>query len=213
MLSAVFLLPRQLGYQPVGVIPELPDAVGEWWGQDIGVTQHEVDVLGTETTFSRKRYENGRGDQLVGTIVLSGQDMMQNIHRPERCLEAQGWAVKAAAPRNLKAGTFGPLETTRLHISKRIPINGQTVTVEGVCYYFFVGYTRETGSHFERMLIDSIDRVTKGYDQRWGMVMVYSEITKPFVRFGRDEVQTDEFLQHYIERMAPKIIKESVRGG
>src|SRR3954468_22251468 len=54
-LSSVFLLPKQLGFMPEGIELALPESLGEWWGQDVEVTQHEHEVLGADTEFARKQ--------------------------------------------------------------------------------------------------------------------------------------------------------------
>ena len=45
-LSTVFALPKQLLYQPLGIEMELPEYIGEWWGQSLAVTEQEIVVLG-----------------------------------------------------------------------------------------------------------------------------------------------------------------------
>jgi hypothetical protein len=70
-LSTVFLLPKQLFYQPVGVNLTLPESVGVWEGKDEQITEKEIGTLGPETQFARKTYTNGLGDELHVTIVLS----------------------------------------------------------------------------------------------------------------------------------------------
>src|SRR6478735_8461968 len=87
-LSCAFVLPKKLGFQPVGIAAELPEFLGAWWGHDMEITQKERDTLGEDTQFARKLYNNGLGGQVMGSIVLAGQDMMMAIHRPERCLAA-----------------------------------------------------------------------------------------------------------------------------
>ena len=84
--------PGKLGYQPVGIVLKLPEQLGGWWGRDVEVSEREHTVLGFDTEFARKVYVNtGTGDMILASVVLSGQDMMTGIHRPERCLLAQGW--------------------------------------------------------------------------------------------------------------------------
>ena len=92
-MSSIFLLPKQLGFQPVGIDLELPKMVGGWYGTDLAVSEKERIVLGEGTEFARKSYRNGRGYEIVASIVLSGQDMNTSIHRPERCMPAQGFTV------------------------------------------------------------------------------------------------------------------------
>src|SRR6187402_3095625 len=113
-LSSVFLLPKQVGFMPVGINLELPTSLGEWWGNRVEVTQHEKDVLGPGTDFSRVEYSNGRGDRIQASVVLAGEDMMTSIHRPERCLAAQGWEFTPGDARIVEIPSHGKLPVMRL---------------------------------------------------------------------------------------------------
>ena len=116
-MSSAFLLPKVQNAQPVGINLDLPPLVGEWYGKDEEVTEKEHSVLGPETEFSRKSYRNDLGNELFVSIVLAGQDMNTSIHRPERCLPAQGWTIAGsrvvAVPLN-DAGNH-TLKVTRLY--------------------------------------------------------------------------------------------------
>jgi hypothetical protein len=215
--SLVFALPKQLGYQPVGIVLKLPDSIGYWLGKDAAVTKLERETLGEDTQFERKNYFNGTGDHVYASIVLAGQDMMTGIHRPERCLSAQGWTADSPSELTLDLPDFGPIELTRLHTSKKVDVNQGTgrppqfVTVQSVSYYYFIGYTEVVASHERRVAIDFRDRVLRGYNQRWAMVMFTSEITAGYRRFGRDEKQTDELMTGFIKQVTPQLLGESVR--
>lgn len=210
--SAVFALPQQLGFQPVGIDMNLPEFLGEWWGQDVGVTQKERDTLGADTEFARKTYTNGSNDNVLTSIVLAGQDMMTGLHRPERCLNAQGWTVGEASRRVANVPNFGTLPLTRLHNTKRVVgPDGKPRQIDSVCYYFFVGANEVTATHGSRVWIDSRDRVLHGYNQRWAMVFVSAEITKDRTKFGRDEAQVDVLLKRFVEQIAPKFLTDKIR--
>lgn len=206
-LSCIFLLPKQLGFQPVGVRLKLPEILGEWWGHEMPITKQEHEVLGPETEFARMDYENARGDHVLVSIVLAGQDMMTSIHRPERCLKAQGWEFKPGGERIVKVPNRGLVPVTRIH-NHRI-VKGDLV--ENLCNYWFVGNADLTASHMERVWMDSRDRLLAGYVQRWAMVMISADITKGRVRYGRDEVQTDQLLDGFIQQLAPHIFKDTVK--
>jgi len=213
-MGSVFVLPHQLGYQPVGAELSLPEFLGEWWGKDGQVLEKERDVLGRDTDFARKIYTSGAGDSILASVVLAGQDMMTSIHRPERCLTAQGWQVGHQSKRVINLPGSGPLETTRLQNLKYIRLeNGTSVPVNNLCYYWFIGADARAATHEERVWRDMLDRITKGYNQRWAMVMISAEITKDLRRFGRDERETDAMLQDFIKLIAPKLQKPSVTGG
>jgi len=211
-LSCVFALPKQLGVAEQGVLLTLPDSLGEWWGRHVEVTQHEKDVLGKGTEFSRKEYSNGRGDVILGSVVLSGQDMMTSIHRPERCLRAQGWEFNPGDERVIDVPGHGKLPVMRLRNHKTVKTNdGQSVPVENLCYYWFAGSRDLTESHLSRVWIDLKDRLAGGYAQRWAMFMVASNITAKQQKFGRNEAETDEVLTEFIRQLAPKMHTDKIR--
>jgi EpsI family protein len=208
-LSCVFLLPRQLGYQPVGVQMELPKFLGGWMGSDAKITEEERNVL-QGSSFARKVYVNGRGDRVMVSIILAGEDMMTGIHRPERCLQAQGWTAEDGSGRAVRAIDGKTVQVTRLHNSKKLVVDGKSYPVGNVAYYWFIGATRELASHEWRIFYDGIDRLTKGYNQRWAMVLVSSDVTDKLQANGRTEEQTDELVEDVIARLAPKIVKPEV---
>lgn len=212
-MSSVWMLPRQLGYQPVGIDLRLPEFLSNgWWGHDVEITEKERTTLGHDTEFARKVYSSGVGDNVLVSIVLAGEDMMTGLHRPERCLNAQGWQVGDHSRRALDVPNFGVLNSTRLRNFKNVPDStGVLRRIDSICYYWFVGSSEVTGTHNQRVWIDSRDRILRGYNQRWGMVLVSSEITKEWQRFGRDEAQTEAMLQGFIKQVAPKILTSSVR--
>jgi EpsI family protein len=211
-LGSVYLLPKVLGFMPLGIDLNLPDGLGEWWGQDAAVTQKERDVLGPGTEFARKQYTNGRGDVILASVVLSGEDMMTSIHRPERCLNAQGWQCVPTGTRFVEVPERGVLQVTRLknRRTEQLP-NGTIVAVDNICYYWFAGSSRLTASHTDRVLIDTVDRITGGYVQRWAMMMISATVTAGKSRFGRDEKAVDEMLTGFIRELAPRIHKDSVQ--
>jgi EpsI family protein len=221
-LSTVFLLPKQIRLQPLGIELELPKMVGGvWYGRDQEVSDREREVLGHDTDFSRKVYTNARGDSILTSIVLSGQDMNTSIHRPEWCLPAQGWTIAGSNKASVPLRNRGTLTTTRL-FNIRVPHDrdtgkpivtpeGQQFVVRNLDYYWFVGYDGVTASHLNRNLTDVTDRLTHGYNQRWAFVTVAAEVTDNLRRDGLTEAATDEMLRDFIQKLAPLIHKDTVR--
>lgn len=209
-LGAIFALPHMHNAQPSGVTLDLPEYIGGWMGENTQVTEKEILALGAETEFSRKLYKNGRGDAIFVSIVLSGQDMNTSIHRPERCLPAQGWTVAGSRTITipLQESEKNGLPVMRLHNMRPVhDDHGHPFTVYSLDYYWFVGNANITASHFTRSWYDFRDRVFKGYNQRWAYVMVAATITEGLQKFGRNEEGTDEMLQAFVRELAPKIIK------
>ena len=210
-LSSIFFLPQQLGFQPVGVNMELPKMVGDWYGRDIAVSDKERTVLGKETEFARKVYDNAAGYEIVASIVLSGQDMNTSIHRPERCMPAQGYTIidKRSVP--LPLAGRGLLRATRLENVRNVPTgDGAPTSLYNVTYYWFVGHTDATGSHFERTWFDVRDRLLHGYNQRWAYITVSGQIPPGAENNPKVEKLVDELMQGFIKQLLPKIQKASV---
>jgi len=206
-LGSVFLVPRDLAFEAAAVNPSLPQEVGDWDGTDLAITQSERDVLGPDTQFARKVYRNPRGDELFVSVVFSGPDMNTSIHRPERCLPAQGWTV--ADTRQVALSTpAGTLNVTRLHnMRNERPSSDRAITIYSLNYYWFVGHIDETASHLERTWIDIRDRLLKGRNQQWAYVTVGGVVTKDFRIFGRTEKETDDLIQAFIGKLVPKLQK------
>jgi len=153
------------------------------------------------------------GDQILASIVLAGEDPDNSIHRPERCLPAQGWTVMDSRTVTMNAPNLpgGKLKVTRLHNLQKIKDNhGNLYNVYNLNYYWFVGYTDVTPSAIDRAVMDIRDRVKKGYNQRWAYVTVAANITEGLVKFGRSEAASDQMLQSFIQDLFPRIVRPSV---
>lgn len=213
--SSVFFLPTAPKEQPVGIELALPKFVGAWYGTDMQIGEKERAVLGSETEFARKTYKNGRGDEIQVSVVLSGHDMNTSIHRPERCLPAQGWTIARKKSSTIAIPDRGMLPATRLHNLRPLHGDGGTTiaTLFNLNYYFFVGHTDVTGSHFDRTRIDIFDRLFKGYNQRWAYVTVAATVTDNISKNGLTEEQTDKQVRDFIKSLVPHIVKESAKLG
>lgn len=207
-LGAVFILPKVAKSSPQGIALELPTYVGNWYGEDQAISEKEREVLAKDTGFARKRYTDGRGGKINASIILSGQDLDNSIHRPERCLPAQGWSIADSKVVDLKVP--GPrddeLKATRLHnVRKIVTENGETVSIYNLNYYWFIGYKVSTPSHLERTYMDIRDRILFGYNQRWAYITVEAIITEGLEPFGKNEPDTDAMLRDFIQQLVPKI--------
>ncbi|MDQ3200370.1 MAG: EpsI family protein [Verrucomicrobiota bacterium] len=206
--SSIFVLPTTARMQPVGIKLELPTFVGKWYGVDQEITARELEMLAGDTEFARKLYTDASGNSIFVSIVLSGSDLDNSIHRPERCLPAQGWTIADSDKLRLPLASDQKLAVTRLHNVRQAPLeNGTTISIYNLNYYWFVGYHHLTASHLERTMFDIQDRVFKGFNQRWAYITVASTITKGLVPFGRTEAETDTIIQDFIRQIYPAISK------
>src|SRR3984893_11662894 len=208
-LSAVFLLPAPAKTQPVGIKLALPRSIDKWYGVDLPITKRERQILAGDTEFARKEYTDGVGNTINASIVLSGHDLDNSIHRPERCLPAQGWTITDSRQLDVSISGGQKLKVTRLrNVAPVTAQNGKIISVYNLNYYWFVGYHHLTASHLERTFLDIQDRILRGYNQRWAYVTVASNITGGLMPFGRSEKETDALLQDFIQRLFPQINDE-----
>jgi EpsI family protein len=209
-MSSIFALPQHLDFQPVGIDLDLPKMVGGWYGTDMAVSEKERQVLGEGTEFARKSYRNGRGYEIVASIVLSGQDMNTSIHRPERCLPTQGFTVidKRSVPLALPGRA--PLRASRLQNVRNVSGGDDTpVALYSLMYYWFVGHTDATGSHLMRTWLDVRDRLVHGYNQRWAYFTVTAQLPPGAEQNAEVQRVVDEWMQDFIKQLLPKIQKNS----
>lgn len=145
----------------------------------------EVEFLPSDTTVIKRRYRGGdRGPYLV-TIVITGADR-EGIHRPERCLVAQGSQV--VKTRRLIVPLTGREDLVLTSIATMRQTNGtadgEATDVGEFFAYWFAGQGRETPSHLERMFWLARDRVTKGVASRWAYISIS----------GRRPTESDRYL-------------------
>ena len=204
--GSVFLLPHSNKTSPAGIAMTLPNVVGVWIGDDAAITQKELDTLAKDTQFARKIYTGPEGDQILVSIVLSGDDMTNSIHRPERCLPAQGWQMQSSSNRIIQIPGGKSLGVTRLHNARTVQTQDKRLlTVTNLDYYWFIGYKDMTASHLTRTEIDLRDRIMYGYSQRWAYVTIAANVTKGIWRPERTEEQTAAMLDEFIQQLAPRL--------
>ncbi|HJT82127.1 MAG TPA: EpsI family protein [Chthoniobacterales bacterium] len=203
-LGAIFVLPSSPKNSPAGISLQLPIWVGTWLGEDAEVTARELEVLAKDTEFGRKVYRSPKGDQIFVSIVMSGDDMTSSIHRPERCLPAQGWNLQSSQERDITLNSGKSLTVTKLRTYRPIQVSGQERRVlYSLNYYWFVGYTDTTASHTMRTAIDLRDRLLKGYNQKWAYVTVTSPVSESWGGPNRSESQTAAMLEEFIKNLLP----------
>lgn len=209
-LAVVFLFPRKPGVGTAGIRLELPARVGDWEGVDVEVTAREREALAQDTEFARKVYRNTFGDEIYVSIVLSGQDMSTSIHRPERCLPAQGLNVVNSARVSVPLVPAGALEMTKLSNEGEGTFKSadasqapRRVKFRNLNYYWFVGSHDVTADHLKRTMLDVRDRLLYGQNQRWAYVTVAATVTEGFSKYGRSEAATAKMVEDFIPRLWP----------
>jgi hypothetical protein len=179
---------------------------------DTGCARKAYTTLGS---YRGKRLALSSDDtRITLSVVLSGQDMNTSIHRAERCLPTQGWNIADKREVAINLPGRGSFTATRLYNTKLFKDDaGRAGTGRMLSYYWFVGHTGTTGSHFQRTFIDMKDRLLSGYNQRWAYITVTA--TAPTARDpamqGEVDATVDEMLREFIVTFSPKAVKESVK--
>jgi EpsI family protein len=206
--GTIFLLPHSNNVSPAGIAMTLPNVIGMWIADDAEITQKERAALAKDTQFVRKIYTGPERDQIYVSIVLSGDDMTNSIHRPERCLPAQGWLVRSSSKQMIQIPGGKGLEATKLHNTQVVETRDKRrFTLNNLDYYWFIGYRDITSSHLTRTSIDLRDRIVGGYSQRWAYITIAANVTEGIALPQRTEQQTAEMLEQFIQQLVPRLQK------
>jgi len=204
--GVIFVLPHACVSNPSGIAMKLPVWIGPWLGEDAEITAKEIGGLAKDTKFSRKIYKNPEGDQIFVSIVLSGDDMASSIHRPERCLPAQGWNLQSSSREVIALNDGKSLATTLLKsVRPAFDYAGNRRLITNLNYYWFIGYNHMTPSHLDRTIWDMRERLVHGYDQRWAYVTVTSNVTEGWGIPNRSEQETARIVEKFTQELVHKL--------
>ena len=221
-LSSIYFLPSAGKIAQSAVIMELPEERGSWSFKAIPASEAELGTLANDTEFSKAvclkprpgefdREGNEIPDRIDLSVVLSGVDINNSIHRPERCMPAQGHQILESTDKPLRLKNGREITVKRLKSVQRIPTNEERtehLELKCVTYYFFVGHDSITNDHLGRTFVDIKDRLLKGMDQRWAYVstsMWFGEM--PWIEEGFvSEEEVDKKLSEFVEMFAEKQI-------
>ncbi len=212
-LGAVYLLPKVGEVAGSAVKMELPGSTGGWSFTMLSASKDELGALSPDTEFSKaiclrprpgEVSPDGRliPDRVDLSIVLSGYDLNNSIHRPERCMPAQGHVITASENITLKLANNRQFAAKRLHSVQTLKVvggGGKSMQFNCVTYYFFVGHDRVTNDHLERTLLDMKDRLVRGMDQRWAYVSASTWYGKiPWIEKEVSEAEADKKLRAFV---------------
>jgi len=223
--------------RPSRLAKQLPDNFGNWKGVSEEPGVREKKILARDTEFERMNYTHREGllPSVRASVVFSGKNLSQSIHRPEVCLRAQGWIfVKEQHIMFEDVLPGGGALPVKELICKRPamkldakglpqPIlleNGEVAHIWTAYYYTFFGHEKVTSGHYQRTIIDVKDRLFHGYDQRWAYATFASFITKKHADQGihggtvkiLDEKATKEHVRTFLKELLPIVVSEPRQG-
>lgn len=214
MLSSVYLLPEAGEMAPSAIRMQMPFNIKDWIFRPNSPTEDEIKTLASDTQFSKAtclrprpgEYQLQSGsaipDRIDLSVVLSGHDLNNSIHRPERCMPSQGHVIGSSGDLRMNLPNGRQITVKRLLSVQSIPINQdrtQYASFQSVTYYFFVGHKAITQDHLQRTLMDMKDRLVYGMDQRWAYVsasMWYGKV--PWIEKEVPIEEADRKLQQFL---------------
>lgn len=208
LLGSVFILPRHEALVESSISPDLPvdyDLPG-WRGTKMQESEVERSSLAADTRFSKARYTQPRRvfweeekPPVEVSIVYSGSDMNSSIHRPERCLPAQGHINLRTRADEITLADGRRISVTRL--TSQVPVPGEKkLTLNFVSYYVFIGHGTMRHTHLGRTVQDMYDRVARGYVQRWAYFQANS-YWAPELKLTEEE--TDRRVRQLMAELLP----------
>lgn len=210
MLACVYILPTQNALLESSISPDLPTGyrLEGWYGTKTQESEVERATLAADTKFSKGVYRedtpllSARKPDINVSIVYSGSDMNNSIHRPERCLPAQGHMNLQSQVRHIRLANGKEMTFTRLSSfvpNKELP-GGR---LRFVHYYAFIGHGTLCHNHLQRTAMDMYDRVVRGAVERWAYVQVG---TCWGDNVGSTEQEADERIGHLLHDLLPGLI-------
>ena len=220
--SMIWLLPKSESMKPSRLARNLPMQFASFQGKKVSVTGKELDILAKDTEFERAGYVNlddPSQPAVEVSVVFSGKDLNNSIHRPERCLQSQGWNFtkqrKVVLKGALPDGSDLPFREIVCQQSVKLE-NGKTIKTMRVQYYTFFGHTAITEDHYGRTLQDMKDRLFKGYDQQWAYATFSMPVTQIYADQGLMEgpgvftlEQTEKMLEDFIRQLSPLVVDQN----
>lgn len=211
ILSLTFIIPEKAELQASSMSMDLPLRfdLSEWYGIRKQESPAERRTLAPDTLFSKADYRLLYSDEWDKTmpdvhvsLVFSGNDMNQSIHRPELCLPGQGHLNLLATDTLLTLNNGKEVKFTRLTTYRRNP-DIPDKKLHYIHYYTFVGKGHIRHSHMQRVICDILDRILKGKVQRWAYCQIGTYWSP---HLGITQEDADRLIQKLISQLLPQII-------
>jgi hypothetical protein len=158
---------------------ELPEKVLDYKSEWVEVDDVALGSLPSDTSFGQRRYTAPDGFAALINVVLMGTDRT-SMHKPQFCLEGQGWRIDTGATLETSIPVERPfgydLPVVKLLADKEAMIGGQERHARGIYVYWFVcdDTVSASASGFERMWLMAKKLIQTGVLQRWAYVSCFS---------------------------------------
>jgi Protein of unknown function (DUF3485) len=157
----------------------LPEQVLDYNSEEVEIPAIVTNTLPKDTSFGQRIYKAGDRFETQVNVVLMGTDRT-SLHKPQFCLEGQGWTIDQGASTSTTVAMKRPvaynLPVVKLIASKEGLIDGQRVVARGIYVYWYVadGTISASTSGFERMWRMTWTLLRTGVLQRWAYISYFA---------------------------------------
>ncbi len=158
---------------------DLPVKVLDYDSERLEVDEVTLNTLPPDTSFGQRRYRAADGFLTLLNVVLMGSDRT-SLHKPQFCLEGQGWHIDPSASATTSLPITRPqkydLPVVKLIANKEFNVEGQRQIQRGVYVYWFVAQDGLSASvsGMERMWQMASKLLRTGVLQRWAYVTCFA---------------------------------------
>ena len=227
--SSIWLLPEQGAIVTSCLNHELPGSLEGWSSEKRRVSEIELKVLADDTEFARRVYykpEMPNSSQVEVSVVFSGKDINNSLHRPEVCLRAQGWNFVRERSIDIRGvlpngGDLPVREIVCIYPRKTkegAPVlnsKGEPTYWKRIQYYTFFGAYRIVSGHYDRTFEDIKGRLFGGYDQQWAYATFSVGVDNTIENQTAEEAVYEEeqrtaLLKEFITGFLPEVLEEKL---
>jgi hypothetical protein len=174
---------------------ELPEKVLDYTAKFVDPDEVTTNSLPKDTSYGEAFYTAPDNFCIQMNVVLMGTDRT-SMHKPQFCLEGQGFHIEQAASEATTVHIDEPCEydlpIVKLLSTKEVTIDGKPQVIRAVYVYWFVADDAVSASvsGFQRMWWFAKKRLTTGVLQRWAYVSCFS-VCRP----GQEAVAFEKIKQ------------------
>jgi hypothetical protein len=146
-------------------------------------------------------------------VVLAGAER-RSIHRPEVCLNGQGWTLLDSRVIPVEISPGNVLRVKDLFIERTwVAKDGSKKPLRAHYVYWFVGTDVTTPSNWTRVWLSTWDSITRNVNHRWAYPSVSAWVTDNFTpeecgQRPRTSEETVAMIVQLIRDLAPRFQKE-----
>jgi len=205
--------PQPKGGEAAGVLAELPMVAGSFVGESEDPSDKERELLPADTIIVKRAYHTpGRSIEsrnlAHASLVIAGNDT-RSIHRPEVCLDGQGWTITGSTVREVKMLSGATLRVRDLAIEREVLLPDRSkLPLRAHYVYWFVGTDISTPSNLDRQLLSLRDSVLRNVNHRWAYPSVMARVTDNLTpqqsgERRRDDAETVKMILSLVRSLAP----------